>query len=141
MWFVYALMASVLWGINYALAEKIGQRISLISLITVEMALGALVLGLWGYCTSLKPDLDTLWTNKPLMTLTFIEIGVMLLANVAIVLSIQSKNATSAGLVELSYPLFIILASWVLFHEHHLNLPIIIGSAFIAAGVICVSLG
>ena len=40
MWFFYALMASIFWGINYALAEKIGQRISLISLITLEMALG-----------------------------------------------------------------------------------------------------
>ena len=141
MWFFYALMASIFWGINYALAEKIGQRISLISLITLEMALGSIVLGLWAYFTTLKLDLNTLWTNRPLMTLTLVEIGVMLLANVAIVLSIQAKNATSAGLIELSYPLFIILTSWVLFHEHHLNLPIIIGSAFISVGVICVSLG
>jgi len=76
--------------------------------------------------------------EPPIDALTLIELVVMILANVAIVLSIQSKNATTAGLIELSYPLFTILFTWVLFHEHHLNMATVIGSILISLGVICV---
>ncbi len=140
MWFIYAMVAAVLWGINYSLAEKIGQRISLISVLALEMIVGALFVCVFAYFTTLKTDLSTLWANPPLLRLTVIEILVVVIANMAIVASIQSKNATSAGLIELSYPLFTILFTWFLFHEHHLNTPIIIGSVFIALGVICVGL-
>lgn len=140
MWFIYAITAAVFWGINYSLAEKIGERISLISLLAMEMALGAILVGIYAYFTSLKTDLTALWTDPTLMKLTVIEIIIVMLANVAIVLSIQSKNATTAGLIELSYPLFTMLFTWLLFHEHHLNLATIIGSILIGLGVVCVSL-
>ena len=140
MWFIYAIAAAVFWGINYALAEKIGERISLITLLTLEMALGTLLVGLYAYFTTLKTDLGALYADPSLMRLTLIEVTVVILANVAIVLSIQSKNATTVGLIELSYPLFTILFTWVLFHEHHLNPATIIGSVLIGLGVICVSL-
>lgn len=140
MWFIYAMTAAVFWGINYSLAEKIGERISLISLLALEMALGAILIGIYAYFTNLKTDISALCTDPALMKLTVIEITIVMLANVAIVLSIQSKNATTAGLIELSYPLFTILFTWILFHEHHLNLATIVGSVLIGLGVICVSL-
>ena len=140
MWFIYAMTAAILWGVNYSLAEKIGERISLISLLAMEMLLGAVLVGIYAYFTTLKTDLATLWVNPAVMRLTVIEIVIVMLANVAIVLSIQSKNATTAGLIELSYPLFTIVFTWVLFHEHHLNLMTVIGSMLIAFGVVCVSL-
>ena len=140
MWFVYAITAAIFWGINYSLAEKIGERISLISLLALEMALGTILVGIYAYFTTLKTDIAALYTDPALMKLTIIEITIVMLANVAIVLSIQSKNATTAGLIELSYPLFTILFTWVLFHQHHLNFATIMGSILIALGVICVSL-
>ncbi len=140
MWFIYAIVAAVLWGIHYTLAEKIGERISLISVLAMEMILGGILIGLYAYFTTLKTDVVTLWINPPIMRLTLIEIVVVMLANVAIVLSIQSKNATTAGLIELSYPLFTILFTWVLFHEHHLNLMTVTGSILIAFGIVCVGL-
>ncbi|MGV3739835.1 MAG: DMT family transporter [Gammaproteobacteria bacterium] len=140
MWFIYAITAAIFWGINYSLAEKIGERISLISLLAMEMALGTILVGIYAYFTTLKTDLTALWTDPALMKLTVIEITIVMLANVAIVLSIQSKNATTAGLIELSYPLFTMLFTWLLFHQHHLNLATIVGSVLIGLGVVCVSL-
>lgn len=141
MWFIYAIVAAILWGINYSLAEKIGERISLLTLLAFEMLLSVLLVGAYAYFTSLKTDMATLYASPPLLRLTVIEVVVVMLANVAIVLSIQSKNATTAGLIELSYPLFTMLFTWILFHEHHLNLATIIGSILIGLGVVCVSLG
>ena len=138
MWFIYAMAAAILWGVNYSLSEKIGERISLITLLALEMILGAVLIGIYAYFTTLKTDLVTLWANPSLMRLTWIELVVVMVASVAIVLSIQSKNATTAGLIELSYPLFTILFTWVLFHEHHLNMATVIGSILISLGVICV---
>lgn len=140
MWFIFAITAAVFWGINYSLAEKIGERISLISLLAMEMALGTILVGIYAYFTTLKTDLNALWADPTLMKLTVVEITIVMLANVAIVLSIQSKNATTAGLIELSYPLFTMLFTWLLFHQHHLNLATIVGSVLIGLGVVCVSL-
>lgn len=140
MWFIYAMMAAILWGLNYSLSEKIGHRISLLSLLALEMFLGAIVIGTYAYFTTLKTDMTTLLSSPSLLRLTGVELIIVVIANVAIVLSIQSKNATTAGLIELSYPLFTILFTWILFNVHHLNLATIIGSILIALGVICVGL-
>lgn len=140
MWFIYAILAAILWGLHYSLCEKIGYRISLLTLLALEMILGAILMGGYAYFTTLKTDVATLWTSPSLMRLTGFELIIVVLANVAIVLSIQSKNATTSGLIELSYPLFTILFTWVLFNVHHLNLATVIGSILIALGVVCVGL-
>lgn len=44
MWLTYAIIAAILWGFNYALAEKILQSISPVSLLALEMLFGAIFL-------------------------------------------------------------------------------------------------
>jgi drug/metabolite transporter (DMT)-like permease len=60
---------------------------------------------------------------------------VLALAELFIALSITNKSAALAGLIEISYPVFIALFSYLLFKESDLNVPIAIGGLLIFSGV------
>ena len=139
MWLVYAMIAAVFWGINYALAEKIGQSISLITMLGIEMLVGSIIALTIAYFTSMTTDFTILCSNSTVLRLVIIQVIIVTVASLFIVMSIQSKNATVAGLVEITYPLFTIIATWLLFQEHHLNVPILIGGGLIFLGVLLIS--
>lgn len=58
-----------------------------------------------------------------------------LLANVLRFRSISGKNATLAGQIEISYPVFVALFAFVLFREIHVNTSVIVGGLMVSAGV------
>jgi uncharacterized membrane protein len=62
-----------------------------------------------------------------------------LLATVPLFVSIEQKNATLAGLIEIAYPLFIVLFSWLLFRQLHLDAGSLVGGILIVTGAILVS--
>ena len=64
-----------------------------------------------------------------------------LLATVLLFLSIDGKNATMAGLIEISYPIFIVLFTWLLFREMHLTWTSALGGLLIMAGAAVVIVG
>ena len=59
----------------------------------------------------------------------------MMVANLLITISIAHKNASLSSLIEITYPFFIIMFSWVLFREMHMNLATSLGAVLIFAGV------
>ena len=63
-----------------------------------------------------------------------------LLARVLLFVSIDRKNATMAGLIEISYPIFIALFTWLLFREVHLTWTSALGGLLIVAGAVIVIL-
>ncbi|MBX9705949.1 MAG: DMT family transporter [Gammaproteobacteria bacterium] len=140
MWFIFAVLAAILWGLNYALAEKVLYRLSPVGLLTIELWIGALLFTLISYFTTLKRDLVILMTEPVTLWLTLSEAIVVVIASFFIVASIQLKNATVAGLIELAYPLFTIFFSWLLFNEFHLNSWMILGGLLIFIGVLIISL-
>jgi drug/metabolite transporter (DMT)-like permease len=139
MWLIFAILAAVFWGLNYTLAEKILESISPFTLLALEMLVGGLLFFVASYFTSLKPDLMLLIKQPDLLRLTLIEIVTVSVAAYFIVASIQGKNATVAGIIELIYPIFIILFTWLIFHENHINFPVMIGGGLIVAGVVVIS--
>ena len=140
MWLTYALIAALLWGLNYTLAEKILHSISPVTLLALEMLTGAIVFSLISYFTTIKKDMSLLITEPKVLWLTLAEVVIVLVASFFIVSSIRLKNATVAGVVELIYPLFTILFTWVLFQENHLSSSVILGGLLIFFGVLIISL-
>jgi drug/metabolite transporter (DMT)-like permease len=53
-------------------------------------------------------------------------------------LAINEKNATMASLLEISYPLFIILFTLIFLHQIHLNAAGLAGAVLILAGCVLV---
>lgn len=140
MWLFFALSSAILWGLNYALAERVLNQLSATTLLAFEMGLGALIFGTLAYFGDLSSDWKLLKQNSDLAWLTFFEVSIVTIASACIVFSIQAKNATAAGLIELIYPLFIILFSWLLFGQNHMSPQVVAGGAAIVIGVALLSM-
>jgi len=139
MWLIFAIIAAILWGMNYALTERVIKSISPATLLALEMLAGAIIFSAISFFTSWKKDLTLLYTDTHLLWLTVAEIVVVVIASFFIVSSINFKNATLAGIIELIYPLFIILFTWLFFGENHVNFSVIIGGILIFIGVLIIS--
>ncbi|MCA1805896.1 MAG: EamA family transporter [Xanthomonadaceae bacterium] len=64
-----------------------------------------------------------------------------LLGTVFLYLAIGGKSATLAAVIEISYPVFVALFTWLLFREAHINASVVIGGALVFAGVVTIILG
>lgn len=140
-WLIYAISAAAIWGLDYSLGEKIFEyKISPYSLLSIQLLCGALLFIAISFRTHLATDLPVILHNKTLLWIIIAAIFTFNCGNLLIFLSIQAKNATIAGLIELSYPIFTIFFTWLLFRVSHFNLSTIIGGLMIMAGIMIISL-
>jgi drug/metabolite transporter (DMT)-like permease len=136
MWALYAIVAAILWGVDYALTEKALQSIRFPVLLCIELFFGFLtMLGIAIFSGSYKTDLTGLLSSTRTMSLVVAIVVAFNIANMFIVLSIGDKNATVSGFIEISYPLFIALFSWLFFRENNLSAGAVLGGIFVLAGV------
>jgi len=140
MWFVFAILAALIWGLNYAASGRVLSRgLSPSGLFLMDISFGLLVVGAITIATGkvgrivdevrgLGPDL--LWLGVAMVSSTA--------AGVLIFMAIEGKNATVASLIEISYPMFVAVFAWVLFRETQMNVSTLIGAALIISGVVVV---
>src|SRR5690606_14113912 len=105
-WIAYAITAAVLWGLSYTLTEQLLKKISVASVIlscSLGGAIFALALGL--VMKTFKKDWELLRQAGTELKLFLSCIAVYITANIFILLSIKAKNATMAGMIEITYPL------------------------------------
>src|SRR3989344_6532225 len=116
MWLIFAASASALWGLSYALSEQIYKYASIYTTLAVDTLIisVAFFIAAW-YKGVLKSDITVITTSPKVATLFVAGVIVFAFAELFIALSITSKNATLAGLIEISYPLFIALFAYLLF--------------------------
>lgn len=135
MWFTLAVGAAALWGVSYALSEWIFERISVPTYLTIEFFLATIVFAAVSiFNNHWKEDLSALSQPKLLLALGFC-IATLIAAELCINFSISEKNATLASLIELSYPVFVVIASYAIFRTTHLNLATFIGGFLVLCGV------
>lgn len=130
---IYALLASMLWGLDYAIAEKTFEKVSIYTVLFLQLFVGVFIMLGLGY-GEIKKDIALTGNNSQTWTL----IACCIIFNVAMILvakSIKYSDATVAGMIEMSYPIFIIIATYILFRENHLNKGIIVGGLFIFVGI------
>ena len=135
MWFLLALGASAFWGVSYVISEQTYKHISVLTSLAIAMTAAGLMAGIVAYFTgTLSKDLVTIFASPKVLSLVAAGILVLFIAELFIGYSIVGKNATIAGLVEISYPLFIALFSYLVFRQT-LGVGTAIGGALIFAGV------
>jgi drug/metabolite transporter (DMT)-like permease len=136
MWLLYALLSAIIWGANYLFYEKILSRISVSTLYFIDLTVGAIVFFLFASLSgTFIKDLTAIQSSKSLIWLILATVITSILANLFIALAIQSKNATLSTLVEISYPIFIILLAWILFRENNLTPSVLLGGGLIFSGI------
>jgi|688.fasta_scaffold987326_1 drug/metabolite transporter (DMT)-like permease len=139
MWLQYALLASILWGLNYTLNAKLLQFISPLSLMAVQMGLGSILFFSMSNFAKINHEIKILLNHKQLILIILSTVLIMMLANFCIYKSISSKNAVLAAIIETCYPMFTLLFSWLIYRENFFNLHTIFGGLFILIGIVIIS--
>lgn len=132
--YLLALVASILWGLTYCLDQKVLASLSAYQLYFLHSLFGVLLSGLiWLAQGRPLGDLFVIDSNQlsPKVLLLTLLVGAS--AGLAIFGSIQILGASRASILEISYPLFVVLFSFFLFKEV-ITMPILIGGLLIFIG-------
>lgn len=135
MWILFALGASLFWGLTYVFNEQVYKKISVFTSLGIASLVIFIITLLISYFSgNLKPDLFSIVSSKQLLWYVIGGIVVLLIAELFIGFSITAKSATLAGLVEISYPIFIALFSYLIF-KSKITIPTIIGGVVVFIGI------
>ena len=135
----YALSAAVLWGAIYVMYEAVLKTLSPPSVLFLTFAGTALMFSAWALVSdTFAQDWQVLkrWGSEAKLLAVMTLLGV--LANLCFLGSMRLKNATLAGMVEISYPLFTALFAWMFFREVQMTWGAFFGMLLIMAGVACI---
>ena len=132
-WYAYAITAAVVWGIHYNLLARAMTTISPISaywLPTIIMLVGLPFFGktLW---EDYSKVLHSTWDVKTSVALIMFT---SLIASLSLYKAIQLHNPVHAGLIEITYPVFVTIFAFALFGQNNLNWSTALGGALILAG-------
>ncbi len=135
MWIVYALGASMFWGLSYVFSAETYKHISVYTAVAFSSFVTgciALIGAIW--FGALTVDMKTLSTYSPASMYFLGAIIAGVLGEFFIAFAIAEKNATLAGMIEISYPIFVALFSYIFFKEV-ISLQTYIGGLLIFLGV------
>jgi drug/metabolite transporter (DMT)-like permease len=136
MWFLYAVLASVVWGLSYVLNGELFKSLSVLTVVAIQTFVTSVIFAVAAILTGVfRNDVYSVMTSSRLMWLMLFGILALAIAEYGIGYSIQGKNATLAGLIEISYPIFIALFAYFLFGENQLSFATAVGGVLIFAGV------
>jgi drug/metabolite transporter (DMT)-like permease len=139
MWLQYALLASILWGLNYTLNAKLLHFFSPLFLMAVQMGLASILFFSMSSFSKINHEVKILTHHKQLILMVLSTVLIMMLANFCIYKSISSKNAVLAAIIETCYPAFTLLFSWLIYRENFFNFYTILGGTFILIGIVIIS--
>lgn len=132
-WWMWAIVASTVWGVHYNIVAKSLSVASPITVYFIPNIMLMVTLPFW-YRT-LVEDYNTIvassWDTK---LSVFIVMFTSIIASVAVYKAIHASNATYASLIEISYPVFVAIFAFLIFKENHFNPSIIIGGLMIMVG-------
>lgn len=139
MWFAYAMTASLLWGISYTVNEQLMKKISIPGvLLTGAMGMTLFAIACGAISGGFGRDMMALKKGDGTPKLLAANIIVYVVANMFILMATKSKNATMAGMIEITYPLFTALFAYLIFREVQVNAGTLFGAGLILSGVACI---
>lgn len=143
MWIIYAVLAALLWGMSYAASGRVIEKglapfTLFVCYTTFSAVVGTLALFALGKSSAAITEIRELRTEWFWFALAVVGSAV---GSLLIYLAIGGKNATIASLIEISYPLFVALFTWIFFRENQLNTLTVIGGGLILLGVGLVFVG
>jgi drug/metabolite transporter (DMT)-like permease len=143
MWLFYAVAASLCWGMSYAASGPILRK----GMSPVLFFFGYCALGFLGSLILLSATgrigqafrMEGL--EKGDLGWFLFSIGGSALGAFLTYAAMSAKNPTLASLIEISYPLFVVLFAWLFFREMELNTMTIFGGLLVIVGVVVIILG
>lgn len=143
MWLFYAIAASICWGMSYAACGPILKK----GLSPVVFFFGYALFALIGALAALLSS-GKLAKALRLEGLDHSDVGWFIFSISGSALgayltyaAMSAKNPTLASLIEISYPIFVVVFAWIFFREMQLNTLTLCGGLLVIAGVSVIALG
>ena len=130
--FLFAIGAAVTWGLTYTIDQKILANVAPTTLLLINSVLASIVVLPFVYFNR-KADVQTLSLDKQTWALIIVSVLLGTLASFFILASIRNLNASTASIIEIAYPFFVVLFSSILFRSTP-NIYFFLGGALIFAG-------
>jgi len=132
-WYLAALGAAVTWGIYYPLVDMALKRISLYSVILLSMIPVLLVMPM--FLKTVSDDIETVKALPASEQWVIAVLGLIgLFGEVMVYLAITGKNATLASLIEMTYPVFVVLFAYIFYRQMHVTASVFVGGLMILMG-------
>ena len=132
-WYIAALGAAITWGIYYPLVDMALKRISLYSVVLLSMIPVLLAMPL--FIRTLSNDIETVKALPVSEQWVIVSLGLIgLFGEVMVYLAISGKNATLASLIEMTYPLFVVIFAYLFYRQLHVNTSVFVGGLMILVG-------
>ena len=132
-WYIAALGAAITWGIYYPLVDMALKRISLYSVILLSMIPVLLVMPL--FLRTVSNDIETVKALPASEQWVIAVLGLIgLFGEVMVYIAITGKNATLASLIEMTYPVFVVLFAYVFYRHMHVTASVFVGGLMILVG-------
>ncbi|MCW8852787.1 MAG: DMT family transporter [Gammaproteobacteria bacterium] len=132
-WYLAAIGAAIIWGIHYPLIDFAMKRLSVYSVLLISVLPVLFLMPM--FLRDVARDVEVfklLPTNEQWLVAA---IGLTsTLGAVLLYLSVNSKNATLASLIEITYPVFVVLFAYLFFRQVHVNTSVILGGLMILVG-------
>ncbi|MFH0712909.1 MAG: DMT family transporter [Candidatus Jorgensenbacteria bacterium] len=130
--FIYAIGAAVLWGFIYTIDQKVLSDVAPMTLLFIHAIVATIiVLPLIFFSNGLTNNI--LAVGKTNWLLIIFTVALATLANFFILSSIRGLNASIASIIEISYPFFVVLFSYILFRSTP-NIYFFIGGILVFLG-------
>ncbi len=132
MGYFYAIAAAVMWGLVYAMDQKVLDKVSPHALLFVNSIFSLLYLVPFLFFH--KDEWKTLvHLDRGNMRFFATTLLCTLIANILIYLAIQKLGSSRAAIFEIAYPFFVIVFGFFLFREH-INAYFLLGSVLLFLG-------
>lgn len=114
--FIYAISAAVVWGLVYNIDQKVLYTITPTVLLFINSIIAAIMLLPFVFFGggSIKEVGFAIKSNSALI---FFSIILTVLANFLVLSSVKDLNASTASIIEIAYPFFVVLFSYIIFRS------------------------
>jgi len=130
--FIYAIAAAVVWGLAYAIDEKILHSVSPLTLLFINSLLATLVL-LPFILMDNGPIKKVITSGRNGLLIILAAFVLLTLGNFLIYSGINNLGASTASIIEISYPVFVVAFSFLLFRNVP-NIYFLLGAVLIFIG-------
>ena len=139
-WWTYALLSAACWGLQYLLLEALFGRVEFAAAFSFLSLFNGVLVALIMFLIRPNQDWSQLWQSWPVAGMVVLYLLSGTGAYVFNAYAIHQKNATLASLLEIAYPLFIILFTALFLRKVHLNAMGFAGALLILGGSVLVVL-
>ena len=131
----YSLIASITRWIQYTILDKLLVKVPIGVFGFISSIFNIIFRTIVFYAGNYSTNFKKYFADKNTIRIIILTMVLYTLANTLILLAIKDKNATVASLIEISYPIFVVLFTYLFYKNINLNLWTIIWWILILWGI------